>query len=428
MGDREGEPTRTGRRMAVLAALAGAAALLAALLPGTASAGLPGAPFQFVVQLTGAGAGSVTQDFGPGMGEPSAINCSKAAGTSSPSTGVCVASVPFGAPPQPYIGVKAQPQAGSEFTSWTVTPLDATVLPGSCGQAAVCYVQVNSNVTVRANFDQNPGLPLTVVKEGPAAQLGTVTSTPAGISCGPDCSAAFPQGSNVTLTATVQEGSNATFAGWGGTAPSSCGTNTTCVVPMNAVQAVTATFTIATQQLTVSIAGGGGVSSNVQPGISCSTGNAGTCSASFAQGSQVVLTATPATSYKFNGWSGAGCTGTGTCTVTMSQAQQVTATFVAAPVAATFNSVRITKSGPASAKRRLQARVTANERVTVVVKVIRSGRTLASKTVRNYSGSGAITLNLRNSIAAGNARCQVQLTNGIGTKKTQSKSIRIPFV
>jgi len=42
----------------------------------------------------------------------------------------------------------------------------------------------------------------------------------------------------------------------------------------------------------------------------------------------VTLTATPATGYKFSGWTGA-CTGTSTCTVTMTGAAAVTATFVA---------------------------------------------------------------------------------------------------
>jgi Divergent InlB B-repeat domain len=426
MGEGRGTRRRPARRSLALAMLASAAVALFALLPGTGSAGLPGAPFQYVAQLTGGGAGSLTQVFGPGTGTPAAINCTKAAGPGSPSTGVCTASVPFGTPPQPYIGLQANPQAGSEFTTWTVSPASATILPGSCGQAATCYVQVDTDVTVRANFDANPGLPLTVIKQGPAAQSGTVTSNPAGINCGADCSSAFSLGSNVTLTAAVQAGSNATFGGWGGTVPAACGSNLTCVVPMTAVQAVTATFLVATQQLTVSIAGGGGVSSNVQPGISCSTGNSGTCTASFAQGSQVVLAASPATSYKFNGWSGGGCSGTGTCTVTMSAAQSVAATFGAAPVNATFNSVKITKNGPSNAVRKLQVKVAANEKVKIVIKVLRNGNTLTSKTVNGYTGSGTIALNLKNSIKSGSAKCQVQFTNSIGTKKTQTKNITIP--
>ena len=41
----------------------------------------------------------------------------------------------------------------------------------------------------------------------------------------------------------------------------------------------------------------------------------------------MTLTATPAVSSDFTGWSGEGCTGTSTCVVTLDQARSVTATF-----------------------------------------------------------------------------------------------------
>src|SRR2546428_1255953 len=58
-------------------------------------------------------------------------------------------------------------------------------------------------------------------------------------------------------------------------------------------------------------------------GIDCGA----TCSASFASGTSVTLTAAPASGSVFTGWSGAGCSGTGTCVVTMSAAQAVNASF-----------------------------------------------------------------------------------------------------
>ena len=58
-------------------------------------------------------------------------------------------------------------------------------------------------------------------------------------------------------------------------------------------------------------------------GINCG----GTCSASYASGTAVTLTATPTLGSIFAGWSGAGCSGTGTCTVSMSAAQSVIAAF-----------------------------------------------------------------------------------------------------
>jgi hypothetical protein len=69
-------------------------------------------------------------------------------------------------------------------------------------------------------------------------------------------------------------------------------------------------------------AGTGTVTSNPS-GISCGTA----CSAGYASGTSVVLTASAASGSVFSGWSGGGCSGTGTCTVAMTQNQSVTANF-----------------------------------------------------------------------------------------------------
>ena len=53
-------------------------------------------------------------------------------------------------------------------------------------------------------------LALAVVPAGTGS--GTVTSTPAGITCGTSCSASYPSGTGVTLTAIPAAGS--TFTGW----------------------------------------------------------------------------------------------------------------------------------------------------------------------------------------------------------------------
>ncbi len=75
--------------------------------------------------------------------------------------------------------------------------------------------------------------------------------------------------------------------------------------------------------LTVTAQGTGTVTSS-PAGINCGS----TCSASYASGTQVTLTAAPGTSAIFGGWSGGGCTGrTLTCTVVMSDTTAVTAAF-----------------------------------------------------------------------------------------------------
>jgi hypothetical protein len=76
---------------------------------------------------------------------------------------------------------------------------------------------------------------LTVLKAGTGT--GTVTSSPAGINCGTDCSEIYADGTVVTLTATPDFGSY--FVGWSG---AGCGGTSTCTVTMTTSQTVTATF------------------------------------------------------------------------------------------------------------------------------------------------------------------------------------------
>lgn len=81
-------------------------------------------------------------------------------------------------------------------------------------------------------FDSYATVPLSVVKTG----TGTVSSNPAGISCGATCSAGFSRDTSVVLTATPTAVS--TFTGWSG----ACSGMGTCNVTMNQAQNVTAIF------------------------------------------------------------------------------------------------------------------------------------------------------------------------------------------
>jgi len=161
---------------------------------------------------------------------------------------------------------------------------------------------------------------LTVSKEGTGS--GTVTSSPAGITCDSTCiarTASFDQGTSVTLTASTDTGTN--FTGWSGEGCSGTGT---CTVHILAASSVRATFTLQQFPLTVSKAGAGSGTVTSNPaGITCGS----TCSAPFGFGNEVTLTAVAATGSTFAGWSGEGCSGTSTCTVSMTQAHTVTATF-----------------------------------------------------------------------------------------------------
>ncbi|WP_201773084.1 beta strand repeat-containing protein [Gemmatirosa kalamazoonensis] len=101
---------------------------------------------------------------------------------------------------------------------------------------------------------------------------------------------------------------------------------------VTAAATVTATFSQVAQTfaLTVATAGTGTGSVTSSPaGITCP----GTCTNSYASGTAVTLTAAPAAGSAFAGWSGACTNATGTCVVTLNAAQNVTATFNAAPAA-----------------------------------------------------------------------------------------------
>ena len=185
-------------------------------------------------------------------------------------------------------------------------------------------------------------LGLTVTKSGAGA--GTVTSTPAGINCGNTCSAAFASGTSVTLTAAAATGS--TFAGWNG----ACTGTGACTVTMTAARAVTATFNAATTfPLSVTRMGTGTGTVNSTPtGINCGTA----CSANYATGTSVTLTAAAASGSTFAGWSGA-CSGTGTCTVSMTAARNVTATFNSS--GGTF-ALTVTRAGTGIGHRHIESR------------------------------------------------------------------------
>ena len=157
---------------------------------------------------------------------------------------------------------------------------------------------------------------LTVATSGP----GKVASADKKLACGLKCTATYPVGGTASLTA--QPSSNSHFVGWSGACS---GTALICVLPVNDP----GINVIALFEANAPAGGGGGgatqytlsigrsnpgtVTSDLS-GINC--GN--TCSAKFAQGTVVVLTATPPVGKSFASWSGA-CIGTApTCMVTMS--------------------------------------------------------------------------------------------------------------
>ena len=154
---------------------------------------------------------------------------------------------------------------------------------------------------------------------------GTITSKPAGISCGSTCSATFPSGTQVTLTA--KAATNSTFAGWSG----ACTGQSSCAITLTGNTSLGAAFKVTPDSLTVSLSGNGlGTVTSAPAGINCGT----SCMAGFSPGTQVTLTATAGTNSAFAGWSGT-CAGTASCTVTVNNNTAVGAAF--SLTAATLN-------------------------------------------------------------------------------------------
>ena len=146
------------------------------------------------------------------------------------------------------------PAAGFLFSQW----------PGTGCTGGV--VQMTQNRSCSATFVED--LPTTRVLTVIVAGSGTVTSSPAGINCGQDCTEAFTLGATVTLMTTPAAGF--TFGGWS----AGCG----ATVQMTQDRSCTATFN-PPRTLTVAVVGSGTVTS-IPIGITCGQD----CSEAFTDG------------------------------------------------------------------------------------------------------------------------------------------------
>jgi hypothetical protein len=244
------------------------------------------APENHTLMVSVTGSGDVTSS-------PSGINCgsdcneSYSAGTS--------------------VSLTATPDSGFEFISWT----------GGCGGSGVCEVTMNAQTSVAAEFREIGAESFTLTVSTPSN--GTISSSPVGIDCGSDCSQSYVANTQVSLTATPDDGFE--FVSWSG----DCSGASACSVTMDQARSVSASFqqvTLETFTLTVNVSGNGSVAST-PAGISCGSD----CTETFDDGTSVLIIATPNTGFKLSSWSGA-CSGNVDCNVTVDQDLSVTATFV----------------------------------------------------------------------------------------------------
>jgi hypothetical protein len=253
-------------------------------------------PYPLTVAKAGTGSGAVTASpAGIGCGG----GCSHAAHAYDYGTTVTLSESPAG---------------GSSFAGWS----------GACTGTGACRVSMTAARSVTAVFSRVT-YTLAVAKTGTGS--GTVVSTPAGVSCGSDCSQPYNSGTTVVLTADTATGSR--FGGWSG----ACTGTGSCQVTMNAARSVTASFvksaTASLQSnedentLDVAIEGdGSGKVFSSPAGIDCGHD----CATAYPRGSTVSVAATADPGSTFRGWRGA-CSGTGSCQLEMSQGRNVVATF-----------------------------------------------------------------------------------------------------
>ena len=238
------------------------------------------------VTKAGAGLGTVTSS-------PVGIDC----GTD------CSESYEYGA----AVTLTAHPDGDSVFAGWN---------GGGCFGTGQCVTSINADTNITATFNLKT-YSLNVTKAGSGS--GTVTSNPSGVDCGTDCEQTYDTGTSVTLTALPDVGSH--FIGWSGECT---GSDTTCIVTVDGIKNVTATFDLKQRILTVNKDGtGAGTVTSSLSGIDCGID----CSEIYNHGTSVTLTAIQDEGSDFTGWTGGGCSGTGQCVVTMNADTNVTATF-----------------------------------------------------------------------------------------------------
>jgi len=204
-----------------------------------------------------------------------------------------------------------------------------------CANQTVCSITMDQNhvlITIFSTADESDQetIELNITING----TGEVSEQNLGINCTSSCTREIPAGTTVALEAnSLAQGYQ--FSGWSGL----CNSSGTCIQTLNGDSDITALFSeIADKLLDIEIIGSGTVSS-VSANLSCSE----TCAEYLDIGSEITLTAVPATNFEFLGWTGS-CESNPSpdqCTVEMSNHQQVQATFSQA-----YQSVTLTWQAP----------------------------------------------------------------------------------
>jgi hypothetical protein len=239
--------------------------------------------------------------------------------TPGPATGICESELSNEGEGFEAVNLKAVPDPGSELAGWVFTegfgllgcdPEEGTqCLAGQFTGEGNVKVTAVIECETEGGCEEGPSGPeLTVTKEGTGT--GTVVSSPAGIECGATCTAAFTEGSKVTLTASPSAGS--LFVSWKGCEKGGV-LGRQCTVTMDKAKTVNAKFLTA-YDVTVNRVGSGlGKVSSSPGGVLCLS-NCSSTTAAFKEGTSVTLNAAPTKNFVFTEWTG-DCSGVGPCSL-----------------------------------------------------------------------------------------------------------------
>ena len=193
----------------------------------------------------------------------------------------------------------ATPSLGSKFTGWQ---------PESCANP----FPLIADTVCTANFALNTY----------NISIQSVPSSGGSITCNPN-----PANHNGFSTCIATPNVGYQFENWGGDCtgqPESTCTLTNVIME----KSVVGNFKLKNYVLSITKTGLGSGSVKSNPtGLDC--GNA--CSASYAHGEVVMLSATSAKGSSFSGWSGSSCAGNGTCQITMNEPKTANAEFSLLP-------------------------------------------------------------------------------------------------
>ena len=204
-------------------------------------------------------------------------------GTSINCPGDCTGSFDSGTP----VTLTANNNATYAFKRWVGDECNSSTNSN-------CTFNISGNKTLTAEFAPIRQLKITI-----AGGSGSVTTNPAGTSCGVNCYE-FVDGQAVTLTALAASGY--AFKNWTLDA-ASCGNTNPCIITMTTNKTVTAEFMVASstcynlQTLVGPVSGAGVVNRDLSNSPDCLVGK-------YTAGTTIQLTAAANAGYEFDKWTG----------------------------------------------------------------------------------------------------------------------------